>query len=221
MADSAHDLSSPGQSHPIAPAIDRRESFIRHYLLHQNAAQAYREAGFKDGPGTRQSAHRLLTSAYIQSRLAEERQKLLDALDVKIEDLLRRFRDIAFADIAEIVGCHYGACRYCHGIDHAFQWRTRAEYLRSGENKGALYRGLLESEGGFGFDASRLPHPDCPMCDGRGILHVHLKDTRLLTNSERAVIAGVEQTARGVCYRFHDRLAALKELAKRLGFNNG
>ena len=107
---------------------DRREAFIRHYLIHQNAARAYREAGYKDGPGTRQSAHRLLTSAYIQARISEERQKLIAALDVTVETIARRLRDIAFCDIAEIVGCHFGPCRYCHGIDHAYQWRSPAEY---------------------------------------------------------------------------------------------
>jgi phage terminase small subunit len=204
-----------------AARIDRREAFIRLYLLHQNAAQAYRDAGYRDGPGTRQSAYRLLTSAYVRARIAEERQTLLATLDVKVEDLLRRFRDIAFADIAEIASCHLGACRYCHGVDHEFQWRTPAEYFAELRRLNATGVVDVEPKGGYGYSSTRLPHPDCPMCDGRGILHVHLKDTRLLTNSERAVIAGVKQTARGVCYRFHDRLSALKELAKRVGFNSG
>lgn len=60
---------------------DRREAFVRHFLIHGNATRAYREAGYKDGPGTRQSAHRLLTSADIQARIAEERQELLAMLD--------------------------------------------------------------------------------------------------------------------------------------------
>lgn len=135
----------------------RREAFVRHYLIHQNASRAYREAGYKDGHGTRQSAHRLLTSADIQERIAEERQGLLAALDVTVEDLVRRYgnRDIAFADSADIVGLHIGACRYCYGIDHAYQWRTPRE-----------------------FEASQLEAcPECALNGSKEALHVGLAST--------------------------------------------
>lgn len=118
----------------------RREAFVRHYLIHENASKAYREAGYQDGPGTRESAHRLLTSAYIQSRIAETRQELLAALDVKIEDLVRRYRDIAFSDIADIVGCHVGACRYCYGKAYDFQWRTPKEIRNFSGRDGREYQ---------------------------------------------------------------------------------
>ena len=207
-----------------AAKIDRRERFIRRFLVHQNAARAYREAGYQDGPGTRQSAHRLLTSAYIQGRLEEERQRLLEALDVTVDDVMRRFRDIAFADIANIVGLHIGACRFCYGANHAYQWRTANEYhaslaetqrdFASGKSKEAGGR----SESGYGYDANLPPSPDCPECDGEGIPRIVLKDTRLFTDSERAVFAGAVETRYGINYRFHDQMAALHELAKRIGF---
>lgn len=200
----------------------RREVFVRRYLIHQNASQAYREAGYKDGPGTRQSAHRLLTSADIQERIYDEREKHLAALDLTVAHILRRFRDIAFSDIAEIVGVHNSACRYCHGIDHAYQWRTSEEYETS--RKKACRVGqtaaieTTEPVGGYGYNGSLLPHPSCPECDGEGIRTIRFKDTRLLTNAERAVFAGVEETPYGINYRFHDQLVALCDLARRLGF---
>jgi phage terminase small subunit len=208
----------------IAAKIDRRERFIRRFLVHQNAARAYREAGYKDGPGTRQSAHRLLTSAYIQGRLEEERQRLLEALDVTVDDVVRRFRDIAFADIANIVGLHIGACRFCYGKGHAYQWRTVGEYRASLEQtqKDPASRSGKETggrpEGGYGYDANLLPSPDCPECDGEGIPRIVFKDTRLFTDSERAVFAGAVETRYRVNYRFHDQMAALQQLAKRIGF---
>lgn len=203
---------------------DRREAFVRFYLIHQNASRAYREAGYHDGPGTRQSAHRLLTSAYIQARIQEERQRLLAALDVKVEDVARRFRDIAFADIAEIVGLHIGACRFCHGIDHAYQWRTPGEFKASlaDASHEVTLDGSMETQinpqGGYGYDLNLPPHPDCPECDGYGIPSAVCKDTRLLTDAERAVFAGVVETKYGTHYRFHNQVKALKEIAKRLGF---
>jgi phage terminase small subunit len=200
----------------------RREVFVRRYLIHQNASQAYREAGYKDGPGTRQSAHRPLTSADIQERIYDEREKHLAALDLTVTHILRRFRDIAFSDIAEIVGVHNSACRYCHGIDHAYQWRTPEEYETSRKKARRVGQTAAiettEPVGGYGYNGSLLPHPSCPECDGDGIRTIRFKDTRLLTNAERAVFAGVEETPYGVNYRFHDQMVALHELAKRIGF---
>jgi phage terminase small subunit len=207
-----------------AAKIDRRERFIRRFLVHQNGARAYREAGYQDGPGTRQSAHRLLTSAYILGRLEEERQRLLEALDVTVDDVVRRFRDIAFADIANIVGLHIGACRFCYGAGHAYQWRTAGEYRASLKQtqKDPASRSSKEAddrpEGGYGYDANVLPSHKCPECDGEGIPRIVFKDTRLITDSERAVFAGAVETRYGVNYRFHDQMAALQELAKRFGF---
>jgi hypothetical protein len=208
----------------VRVGYDRREAFVRHFLIHGNATRAYREAGYKDGPGTRQSAHRLLTSADIQARIAEERQELMAVLDVNVEDVARRFRDIAFADIAEIVGLHIGACRFCHGIDHAYQWRTPREFKASlaEASHEVTLDGSKEtqtnSQGGYGYELNLPPHPDCPECDGYGIPRVVCKDTRLLTYAERAVVAGVVETQYGTHYRFHNQVKALKELAKRLGF---
>lgn len=207
-----------------AAKIDRRAIFIRQFLVHQNAARAYREAGYKDGPGTRQSAHRLLTSADIQARIGEAREGLLATLDVTVENVVRRFRDIAFADIASIVGLHIEACRFCYGIGHAYQWRTPQEYhvsrtkTRAGFGSGNSKEAEVPPEGGYGYDASLPPNQDCPECGGDGIPRIVFKDTRLFTDSERAVFAGVVETRYGVNYRFHDRMAALLELAKRIGF---
>jgi hypothetical protein len=199
---------------------NRREVFIRKYLEIGNASQAYREAGYKDGPGTRQSAQRLLTSAYVQVRILEERQKLLAALDVKVEDVVRRIRDIAFADIADMVALHYGACRYCYGVDHAYQWRTPREFRASlaEPSPECSEETATSPEGGYGYDLNLPPHPDCPECDGCGIPCVVLKDTRLLTDAERAVFAGVVTTRNGTYYRFYNQVEALKVLAVRLGF---
>lgn len=223
MISNRNQVREPKQLRPSAQD-DRREAFVRHFLVHQNASRAYREAGYQDGPGTRQSAHRLLTSAYIQARLQEERQRLLEALDVRVNDVVRRFRDIAFADISNIVGLHIGACRFCYGTGHAYQWRTVSEYhsslaetqsdFASGNSKAAC----VQPEGGYGYDANLQPHPDCPECDGEGVPRIVFKDTRLFMDSERAVFAGAVETRHGVNYRFHNQLKALQELAKRVGF---
>lgn len=206
------------------PALDRREEFIRLYLIHKNASQAYREAGYKDGPGTRQSASALLSSPYVQERLADEREKTLAKLDVNVEAVLDRFKAIAFGDAAAITEYVVGACRYCHGIEHRYQWRTPREFSDAVEdfmNKTEAYQTTHsppDNEGGYGYRFTLLPHPDCPECDGRGVAQVRFKDTRLMTPDERKLFAGVKQTQHGIEFKLNDQVAALKELAEHVQF---
>lgn len=215
----------PAKASRRKPAQDKREIFIRQYLIHKNASRAYREAGYQDGTGTAQSAHRLLTTAYVQRRLAEEQQQLLEMLDVKVETVFKRLKDVAFGDIAAITEYIVGSCRYCHGVGHQYQWRDEAEHdeaieeaIRESDRSGKLVKYPPSLDGGTGYSRNVPPHPDCPQCDGDGISRIRFKDTRLMTDAERALFSGVEQTQHGMKYRFEDRMAALERLAENLQF---
>ena len=39
--------ASPAKAPRKKPALDKRDDFIRLYLIHKNASQAYREAGYQ------------------------------------------------------------------------------------------------------------------------------------------------------------------------------
>jgi len=217
--------AGPAKAPRKQPALDRREEFIRLYLIHKNKARAYREAGFDTSPHTdRQNAHHLFTSHYVQERLAEEREKTLATLDVKVEDVLDRFKAIAFGDAAAITEYVVGACRYCHGVDHHYQWRHQDELteateeaIRESDRSGKPAR-FPDPHGGIGYRASAPPHPECPNCDGDGIARVRFKDTRLMTPDERKLFAGVKQTQHGIEFKLNDQVAALKELAEHVQF---
>ncbi len=47
---------------------------------------------------------------------------------------------------------------------------------------------------------------------------VRVKDTRLLTDSQRSAIAGIKDTGKGVELKLHDKQKALELLVKYLGF---
>ena len=47
---------------------------------------------------------------------------------------------------------------------------------------------------------------------------VRVKDTRLLSDSQRAAIAGIKDTGKGVELKLHDKQKALELLVKYLGF---
>lgn len=215
---------TPAKAPRQKPAQDRRDKFIRQYLIHSNASRAYREAGYEDGPSVHQNASRLLSSDYVQSRLASAKADALAKLDVKVADVLAMQRDIAFTDRAEITSYVIGACRYCWGIDHRFQWRTHREFADAVETymgKGEAYHAnhtAPDDEGGYGYKHSAAPNPDCPECEGEGVERVKFKDTRLMTEAERRIFAGVETTQHGIRYRFEDRGKAIESLAQHLQF---
>lgn len=216
--------TGPAKAPRKKPALDKRDEFIRLYLIHKNASRAYREAGYQDGAHVRTSAHHLLASPYVQQRLADAREEHLAKLDVKVDQVFDRFRAIAFGDPAAITEHVTGACRYCHGNDHRYQWKTPREFSDAVEAymaKGEAYHAVHsppDSEGGYGYRFSAAPHPDCPECDGEGIARVRFKDTRLMTDDERKLFAGVKETQNGIEFKFNDQLAALKALAEHLQF---
>jgi phage terminase small subunit len=207
------------------PALDKRDIFIRQYLIHSNATRAYREAGYQDHVGIHQSASNLLRSPYVQSRIADMRAEQLAKLDVKVEQVFDRYRAVAFGDPAAITEFITGACRYCHGIEHGYQWKTAREFSDAVEEymgKGEAYHAnhtAPDCEGGFGYRFSNPPHPDCPECDGEGIPRVRFKDTRLMTDDERKLFAGVKETQNGIEFKLNDQMVALKALAEHLHFN--
>ena len=148
--------------------IDRRDFFIRQYLIHFNATRAYREAGYKEGSGIHQSASNLLRSPYVQQQLGELRRQVLEKLDVTIEVVLAHYKAIAFGDISEIAQLRVTPCRYCWGENHAFQWRTRREWNAACETARARNFPEPKCDGGFGYTRNSCPNARCPECDGDG-----------------------------------------------------
>lgn len=200
------------------PARDRREVFIRHYLIHSNATRACRESGYKEGSGIHQSASNLLRSPYVQDRLEELRQGILAALDIKVEAVLARYKAIAFTNVTEVVQLHRTPCRYCWGTEHAFQWRTKREWRAACASARTRQLPEPDCDGGFGYTRDASSNDACPECDGYGIPQILIKDLRFLSDGERALVKSVVKTRYGTQVRFHDQLKALNALAQHLQF---
>ena len=118
-----------------------------------------------------------------------------------------------------------GACRYCHGIEHHYQWKTPREFSEAVELhmlKGEAYAAnhpAPEMEGGYGYRIIDKPDPDCPECAGLGISYTILADTDDMTDAEKLVFEGVKETKDGIQYVMSDRLAALLALGKHLSMS--
>lgn len=149
---------------------------------------------------------------YIQGLLEEKRGKF----NVTTQQVLHRLWLIASADPNELIELRRVNCRYCNGVDFEYQWRER-EYLKAVKAAERGREGLPDYAGGFGYDDTLDPVPECPECRGEGVERVIPKDTRNLSPSGRALFAGIEKTAQGLKVKTHDQLAALDKIGKHLG----
>lgn len=78
----------------------KEERFAVEFLITGgNATEAARRAGYRDGPGIRVTARRLLTKANIQAAIAERRRTILSARILTADEVLQEQSRLATSDI--------------------------------------------------------------------------------------------------------------------------
>lgn len=200
----------------------KQERFCLEYMVDRNGAAAARRVGYS-ARTARTIAHELLTKPNIRRRVSELESELAERLNVRAEDVVQRYIDIAFASVTDLVAIRVVPCRHCHGIEHRHQWRTEDEFRHARDRWLALAdcEHRLEAEpsaaGGFGYSSRREPYADCPYCDGFGIPRLEIKDLRFAPNAARHLFAGARQGPHGIEVKLNDQMAALDALARHLG----
>lgn len=114
------------------PLSDRQQAFVANYLISRNASDAYRKAGYC-GQDDAAGGYEILRKPHVAAAITERMENRLEKLEIPVDDLLRRAEQILTADARKITSHHIGACRYCWGIDHHFQWRTPREFSEAVE----------------------------------------------------------------------------------------
>jgi phage terminase small subunit len=178
-----------------------------------------------------------LTNAQISSRATATRNRrpvkeLIESLQKKVSkdaefgiaQVVEIWQDIATADPNELMSNLRRCCRHCYGRGHHYQWKDKGEFayvlgqaLKSKPEKGQPRDPLPSDEGGYGFNFTFRPHPECTECKGEGHLDTFFADTRKLSRQGRRLYAGVKQTAQGMQVLTRDQDAALANLAKFYG----
>lgn len=204
----------------------RQGAFVREYLLSGNATDAYRKAGYSP-TGAEAGAARLLGNVRVAAAIAAGRAKITARAEakfnLKLDDILGTLAHQITADRNQLVQHRIGACRYCHGIEHRFQWRTPREFSEAVEQhmlKGEAYQAnhpAPDNEGGYGYNRTADPHPGCPECDGLGIGFIILADTTKLPPEALILFEGIKETRDGIEIKMPDRTKALELLGKHLG----
>jgi phage terminase small subunit len=200
----------------------KQEMFVKEYLIDLNATQAAIRAGYskknadKIGP-------ELIGKTRIQAALQKEMDKRAERTEIKADDVLKYWHDIATADPSELIHVRRICCRHCHGIDHEYQWRDEKEYqqavrMANQQAKESEKPPRIPSDaGGYGYYKLREPNPQCPYCWGEGHMEVHAADTRTLSPKAKLLYAGVKQTRDGFEIKMRDQDKAMENVAKHLG----
>ena len=182
-------------------------------------ADAYRDAydcdqGAIIGP----AISTLNRDARITLRISQIQAEAAKPLGVDREWLLRwHFHRMTY-NPAEITAWAVGACHFCYGDGHQYQWRA-PEFMRELALAEASKEPLPDIAGGFGYDIRRPPHADCPNCNGQGNGRPDLKDTSSLSPSARAAFDGLKVTKDGVEIKMADKADAAKQFAKLSGLD--
>ena len=204
------------------PLTMREQAFVREYLCNLNGTQAAIRAGYSKRSAA-SIARENLIKPHILAALQEQIKARFERLEINADDLIRRAATIMMADARELTSYHIGACRYCHGIEHHYQWRTPREFseavelhMLKGEACGANHP-PPEEEGGYGYRKTAKPNPICPECDGLGEPFAVFADTRNLSPDAALLFEGVKETRDGIQFIMASKQAAFDIRAKHYG----
>jgi phage terminase small subunit len=239
VSDKAHKVAKPGAAVALTtyeglPPSHKR--FVDEYMVDLNGAQAARRSQLSTTTG-----YKLLHDPKVQAAL-KERRTLIDGERsiMGARYVLNKLWDIESADPAELSAIIKINCRFCHGVNGAYQF-TRTEAHRrmqahelglnqkplealfpAGKAEAAAWEagaaGLsLDPQGGDGFEPRRDPNPNCTECGGEGITLHHIADTRKLSPGAKALYRGAKVTAAGIEILVNDQETARDMLAKHYG----
>lgn len=195
----------------------KQQRFVDEYLLDLNATQAAIRAGYSKATARFIGAENL-TKPHIQEIVTKRIDARGHKAAITQSMVLERLWMIATANPNELIEHRRICCRHCFGVGHAYQWKTEDEFERQSVLDGSKGIPPQTDDGGFGYDATILPHPKCPNCHGEGLGRIHARDSRSVSPAALALYAGVKQTKDGGFeVKMHDQLAALDKVAKHLG----
>ena len=197
----------------------KQQCFVGEYLIDLNSTAAAVRAGY-----SARTANRIGPELLGKTCVAAAVKVAMDARSARTQicadQVLRQWWDIGTADATSLVQYRRGACRYCYGAGHQFQWRTSREFDDACQQARDAKKSEPMCDGGFDYDETITPHGKCPECDGQGVGRVLASDTATLTGPALLLFDGVKQTAGGLEIKLRDRDKAMENVARHLGMFN-
>ncbi|MDM4575164.1 terminase small subunit [Klebsiella oxytoca] len=193
-----------------SPKVKR---FIAEYLKDNNATAAAERAGYSDPNYGRQ----LLTNPNVAQAIAQQQKASIVRTLGSADEVLEKMWRLATFDANQISQHRRGCCRHCWGFGHQYQWRDAVEYEE--KRLEALERKRREpvDVGGYGYNHTLDPNPDCPRCNGEGVSRVVLQDSTKLDDAAALAYSGVKVGKAGIEITSISRERMFEAVAKRLG----
>jgi len=191
--------------------------FVAEYLKDGNATQAGIRAGYSK-KSAEQIGYQLLQKTSVAQAIAQQQKASIARTLGSADEVLAQMWQLATFDANQLSQYRRGACRYCWGFGHHYQWRDAVEFdeaLAKTEGKEGVRP--PEDTGGYGFDHNREPNPECPRCNGDGIGQPYFPDTRKLPAASRLAYSGVKVGKNGVEITAISRERMFEAVMKRLG----
>lgn len=213
---SESDKAEPmGQKNPNKAEI---ETYAREYVANGGNQSGAWRATF---PKSKSKPETVWRNANLFHKFPEVRKRIAEveaetAAEVKekygarVEDVISLWWKIATADVRELSRVERIACRYCHGLDHEYQWVDEKEFQRSHDED-------ADDWGGYGYTTKLRPVEGCPRCHGEGLERVTLADSRDLSAEAALLYDGVELTRNGVKVKSLSRMDAMANLVRAMG----
>ena len=194
----------------LSPKVKR---FIAEYLKDNNATAAAERAGYSDPNYGRQ----LLTNPNVAQAIAQQQKASIVRTLGSADEVLEQMWRLATFDANQISQHRRGCCRHCWGFGHQYQWRDAVEYEE--KRLEALERKRREpvDVGGYGYNHTLDPNPDCPRCNGEGVSRVVLQDSTKLDDAAALAYSGVKVGKAGIEITSISRERMFEAVAKRLG----
>ncbi|HDC4776907.1 TPA: terminase small subunit [Enterobacter kobei] len=191
--------------------------FVAEYLKDGNATQAAIRAGYSS-KSAEQIGYQLLQKTSVAQAIAQQQKASIARTLGSADEVLAQMWQLATFDANQISQYRRGACRYCWGFGHHYQWRDAVEF----EEEKAKVEGKEgakqpEDTGGYGYDHNREPNPECPRCNGDGIGQPYFADTRKLSPDAALAYSGVKVGKNGVEITAISRERMFEAVMKHLG----
>ncbi|AGB78449.1 phage terminase, small subunit [Enterobacteriaceae bacterium strain FGI 57] len=188
--------------------------FIAEYLKDQNATAAAERAGYSDSNYGRQ----LISNPNVAQVIAQQQKASIARTLADADEVLAQMWQLATFDANQLSQYRRGACRYCWGFGHHYQWRDAVEFdEETAKVEGREGTKHPEDTGGYGYDHNREPNPECPRCNGDGIGRPHFPDSRFLPPTAALAYSGVKVGKNGVEISSISREKMFEAVMKRLG----
>lgn len=138
----------------------QQRRFVAEYLKDGNATQAAIRAGYSKKTANEQGA-RLLAKVSIEQAIAQQQKASIERTLGSADKVLAQMWQLATFDANQLSQYRRGACRYCWGFGHHYQWRDAVEFDEAiAKVEGNERAKLPEDPGGYGYDHNREPNPD-------------------------------------------------------------